>query len=138
MKVVVDAMGGEYAPSEVVKGAVEAVQENKAEVVLVGQENVIHPLLQGYTSLNSAVTIVDAAEVIGFDEAPVRAVRSKRNSSIVVGMKLLQDGEAEAFVSAGSSGAIVSSAIFTLGRIKGIKRPALGILMPSSSDNLLI
>ena len=133
MKVVVDAMGGDYAPLEIVKGAIEAVRENTVEVILVGQETVIQPLLQSYPSLNSSVTVADAAEVIGSDEKPIKAIRAKRNSSLVVGMNLLRSGESAAFVSAGNTGAIVSAAVLTLGKIKGVRRPALSILLPTTS-----
>ena len=128
MKIAVDAMGGDMAPYEIFKGAADAAQRGTPRV-LVGSEKVIYPMLKQY-STNSHISIVDAPEVIGFEETPTKAVRRKRNSSIVMGMDLVNKGEAAAFVSAGHTGAVVTAAILNLGKAKGVLRPALGILLP--------
>ena len=108
IKIVVDAMGGDYAPEVPVQGAVEALQENtNISIVLVGRTDAIKEQLAKYTYDKERIEIVHAEEVIGFDEPPVMAVRKKKDSSIVVGMKLVKKGEADAFVSAGSTGAIL-------------------------------
>lgn len=138
MKIAVDAMGGDHAPFEIVKGAVEATEDNKAEVILVGNKTIIQPLLENYPSTQSRVSLVDAAEVISPEDHPTKAIRTKRHSSLVIGMNLLRHGEASAFVSAGSTGAIVSAAVITLGRIRGIERPALTIFLPTPSNFSLL
>lgn len=122
--IALDAMGGDYAPSEIIKGAIEAVKKDKLNILLVGNESVIRPHLSFYYP---DISIVHAPEVIDFQEMPVKAIRQKPNSSIVVGIKLLKEGEVSAFVSAGATGAIVSASLFILGRIEGIERPALGL-----------
>jgi len=128
MIIAVDAAGGEYAPHEVVKGAVKAVQDYKVEVALVGRRSVLHRLAGRY--LNKPwLTTIDASEVIGPQESPIEAVRSKTNSSIVVGIGLVKSGTVSAFVSAGNTGAVVYSALHSLGKIKGVQRPALGSII---------
>ena len=136
MKIAVDAMGGDMGPDEIVKGAAEAAQRG-THIVLVGAEKIIYPMLKQY-SVNSHVSIVDAPEVIGFEETPTKAVRRKRHSSIVMGMDLVNKGEAAAFVSAGHTGAVVTAAILHLGKAKGVVRPALGILFPTMTGPALI
>ena len=108
VKVAVDAMGGDNAPSEIVKGAVLAVQEDsRIKVFLVGQEEVLKKELKQYPDLGDRLEIVPASEVITNEEAPVMAVRRKKDSSIVVAMTLVKNGTADAFVSAGSTGAVL-------------------------------
>jgi glycerol-3-phosphate acyltransferase PlsX len=125
MRIALDAMGGENAPREVVRGAVAAAREQGVEVVLVGKRSAIEAELGNH---RSNIAIVDASEVVEFADRPAQAVRHKQDSSIVVGMNLLKKGEASAFVSAGSTGAVMAAATLTLKRIKGIDRPALGFL----------
>ena len=121
IKIVVDAMGGDYAPEVPVQGAVEALQENtNISIVLVGRTDAIKEQLAKYTYDKERIEIVHAEEVIGFDEPPVMAVRKKKDSSIVVGMKLVKKGEADAFVSAGSTGAILVGGQMIVGRISTI------------------
>lgn len=122
--IAVDASGGDYAPHEVVKGAVKAVQEFEVEVVLVGKKRVIH-VLGGRHLSKAGLTVVEADQVIESDESPMKALKSKPNSSIVVGVNLLKEGKASAFVSAGNTGALFGAALLTLGRIKDIERPAI-------------
>lgn len=119
IKVVVDAMGGDNAPYEVVKGVVEAVQEKENVIVyLVGKEELVREELKKYTYPEKQIIVMNADEVISCDEAPVMAICKKKNSSIVVGMNLVKNKEADAFVSAGSTGAILAGGQFIVGRIK--------------------
>lgn len=139
IRVVVDAMGGDEAPRVPIQGAVEAMQENQNIVItLVGQEDVIHTELEKYQYDEKRMHIVHADEVIGFDEPPVMAVRKKKNSSIVVGMNLVKHGEADAFVSAGSTGAILVGGQFVIGRIKGVERAPLAPLIPTAKGPSLL
>ena len=127
LKIVVDAMGGDNAPAEIVKGAVLALKERKDfSVILTGDENLIRNELEKYKYDASRVEIVHCTEVITNDDVPTSAVRSKRDSSLVVGLKLLKEREdVGGFVSAGSTGAVLTGGIMFVGRIKGVLRPAL-------------
>ena len=139
IKIVVDAMGGDYAPEVPVQGAVEALQKNtNISIVLVGRTDAIKEQLAKYTYDKERIEIVHAEEVIGFDEPPVMAVRKKKDSSIVVGMKLVKKGEADAFVSAGSTGAILVGGQMIVGRIKGIERAPLAPLIPTAKGPALL
>ena len=131
-KVVVDAMGGDNAPHEIIKGAVEAVgKSNAIHVILVGKEDVINQELSGYTYNKEQISVVHTSEVIETAEPPVMAIRRKKDSSIVVGLKMVKDKEADAFVSAGSSGAVLAGGQLLVGRIKGVERPPLAPLIPT-------
>ena len=123
-------MGGDHAPASVVEGAVLALKEMEHEIVLVGQEELIEKELKKYKYDEKRISIVDAREVITNDEAPVRAVRSKKDSSIVKGINMVKSGEGDIFISAGSTGALLSGGLFILGRIQGIDRPALASIYP--------
>ncbi len=139
VKVAVDAMGGDNAPSEIVKGAVLAVQEDsRIKVFLVGQEDVLKKELAKYTDLGDRLEIVPASEVITNEEAPVMAVRRKKDSSIVVAMTLVKNGTADAFVSAGSTGAVLVGAQLVVGRIKGVERSPLAPLIPTTKGVSLL
>ena len=123
-RVVLDAMGGDHAPAEPVKGAVDAIREREdIEVLLIGQEDVICAELEKYTYPKERIRVVHAEEVIETAKPPVNAIRKKKQSSIVMGMNLVKQKEADAFVSAGSSGAILVGGQVLIGRIKGIERP---------------
>ncbi len=124
MIIAVDAAGGEYAPHEIVKGAIKAAQEYEVEITLVGNKAILH-VLAGRHLKKPGITIIDADQIIGFHEPPIQSVRSKPNSSIVVGINLVKDGTASAFVSAGSTGAVVGAALLNLEKIEGVERPAL-------------
>ncbi len=124
MVIAVDAAGGEYAPHEIVKGAIKAAHEYKVNIALVGSKPILHVLAGRYLR-KPGLSIIDAGEVIDFHEPPVESVRTKLDSSIVVGINLVRDGAAQAFVSAGNTGAVVCAALFNLGKIEGIQRPAL-------------
>ena len=132
MRIAVDAMGGDNAPYEIVVGALDAVKSNPdITVVLVGKEDEINKIIDEKTKDRSGIEVVNATEVIEFDDVPTKAVRSKKDSSLVVAMKLVKDKQADAFLSAGSTGAILVGGLFIVGRIKGIDRPALTGFFPN-------
>jgi len=128
MIIAVDDAGGDYAPQEIVKGAIKAAQEYKVDIALVGRRAILHVLANGHLR-KSGLSIIEASQVIGFDEHPIRAVRSKPDSSIVVGINLVKEGAASAFVSAGNTGAVVGAALLNLGTVKDIERPALASVL---------
>lgn len=136
MKVLIDAFGGDNAPEEIIAGTMDAMKEKDGfECVFVGKENVIKELLKNYEYDAKRVSIIDAPDVITCEEEPTVAVRRKPNSSICVAFKELKENpEAGAFVSAGSTGAVLVGATLKLGRIKGVNRPALSPIMPTLID----
>lgn len=132
MKIAVDAMGGDYAPEEVVLGAIEAVKSYSLDVVLVGDTNKIKEVLNRYGAKdNSHLSIVHASQVIDMGEHPAQAIRKKKDASIVVATQLVKDGACDAVVAPGSTGAAVTAALLGLGRIKGIERPCIATPIPS-------
>ncbi|MEG1991916.1 MAG: phosphate acyltransferase PlsX [Acetivibrio sp.] len=132
VNVAVDAMGGDNAPHEIVKGAVEAVNEScDIKVFLVGKEEAICKELASYTYDKERIQVVNAEEMITNEEAPVMAIRRKKDSSIVVALNLVKHGEADAFVSAGSTGAVLVGGQLIAGKIKGVERPPLAPLIPT-------
>ena len=138
-KVALDAMGGDNAPHEIVKGAMDAIGKRKdIKVFLVGQEDIIKKELENYTYEAEQVEVVNATEVIETAEPPVMAIRKKKDSSIVVAMNMVKKGEADAFVSAGSSGAILVGGQLIVGRIKGVERPPLAPLIPTDKGVSLL
>ena len=138
-RVALDAMGGDNAPGEVVKGAVEATKkENDIHVVLVGKEAAIQAELDKYDYSKEQIEVVDAADVIETGEPPVMAVRRKKESSLVKAMYLVKEGKADAFVSAGSSGAILVGGQTIVGRIKGVERPPMAPLIPTATGVSLL
>ena len=131
-KVVLDAMGGDNAPGEIIKGAVLAVNDcEDISVILVGRQEVIQEELSKYTYPKDRIEIHHAEQIIETAEPPVAAIRQKKDSSMVVGLKLVKDKEADAFVSAGNSGAILAGGQLLVGRIKGVERPPLAPLVPT-------
>lgn len=137
--IALDAMGGDNAPGEIVKGAVEAVKmRNDIRILLTGQEEVLKKTLAEYTYPEEQIQIVNATEVIETAEPPVMAIRRKKDSSIVVAMNLVKHGEADAFVSAGSSGAVLVGGQVIVGRIKGVERPPLAPLIPTEKGVALL
>ena len=138
-KVALDAMGGDHAPGEIVKGAVDAVSKEKGvHVFLVGREEDIKAELVKYEYDKGRIEIVNASEVIEMAEPPVSAIRSKKDSSVVVGMKLVKEGTADAFVSAGSTGAVLVGGQVIVGRIKGVDRAPLAPLIPTAKGFSLL
>lgn len=139
VSVAVDAMGGDNAPFEIVKGAVLATAKSeKIKVILVGLEKTVNEELGKYEYDKDRIRVVNATEVIGFNEPPAIAVKSKRDSSIVVAMKLVKSGEADAFVSAGSTGAILVGGLGYIGRIKGVERTPLATVIPTEKGGSLL
>ncbi len=135
MRILVDGMGGDYSPDEIVKGAVRAAKEIDATVTILGPEETINDLLAKEKWNGNNIEVVNATEVITNDDAPAMAIRKKKDSTIVKGMNMLKAGEADAFVSAGSTGALLSGGLLILGRIKGIKRPAIAAFFPKIGQN---
>ncbi len=129
MRIAIDGMGGDHAPEEIVLGAAQAAQEYGIEVAVVGLPNRVQPLLDRHPGLR----YVPASQVIEMDEHPAQAVRSKPDSSMNVCARMCKDGKADGWVSAGNSGAIMAAALFIQGRVKGVERPALGSVIPTSS-----
>ncbi len=139
VKIVVDAMGGDNAPQSTVQGTVDALNKSQEiSVILVGKEDVIRKELEQYTYPKDRLTIVPASEVIEMAEPPVMAIRKKKDSSIVVGMKLVKEGQADAFVSAGSTGAVLVGGQLVVGRLKGVERPPLAPLIPTAKGFSLL
>jgi glycerol-3-phosphate acyltransferase PlsX len=128
--IALDAMGGDNAPGAIVEGAVMAARQLGVRVALVGQMDAIERELGRLGSRPESVTVVDAAEVIEMHESPAQAARQKKQSSIAVGLRMLKQGEADAFVSAGNTGAVMAGAIMYVGRVRGIERPSLVGLLP--------
>ena len=130
MKIILDGMGGDNAPFSVVEGAVLASRETQHHICIIGQEELIIPELKKYKYESEKISVINATQVISNDDAPVRAVRSKKDSSIVKGINMVKNGEGDIFISAGSTGALLAGGVFILGRIQGIDRPALASVYP--------
>lgn len=130
MKIIVDGMGGDNAPLAVVRGAADAAGKTDAEIVLVGDEALLSDALEksGYNGMQ--ISVRHTSEVIGNDEPPVKAVRSKKKSSVVVGLNMIKEGEGDVFISAGSTGALLAGGTLILHRIQGIDRPTLATVYP--------
>ena len=140
MKIIVDAMGGDNAPEEIVKGSLDAARDQKVDIVLVGRGGDILRVIEsmGIKELPRGVEIADAAEVIGMHDDPANAVRIKKNSSLTVAMNLLRDGNGDALVSAGNTGAILSGATLIVKRVRGVRRAALAPLIPNSGNGFIL
>lgn len=138
-KVALDAMGGDNAPKAIIQGAIDVVAKRQdIYIFLVGQEKVVEEELKKYEYPKEQISIVNATEVIETAEPPVMAIRRKKDSSIVVAMNMVKNGEADAFVSAGSSGAILVGGQVLVGRIKGVERPPLAPLIPTQKGVSLL
>ena len=135
MKIILDAMGGDYAPLAPVMGAVQAIKHLNAQIVLVGRgEEILETLReQGMDTLPAGIEIVHADGVLDVHEDPTAAVRKHKDSSMMVGLKMLADGEGDAFISAGSTGALLTGATLLVKRVKGIRRVAMGPVMPNKA-----
>lgn len=139
MRIAVDVMGTDYGPQEIVLGAVNAVNAYGYEIVLVGDEQIIRDSLVRYgADKEEKIEICHAGEVIAMNEHPAIAVKSKKDASIVVAAKLLRNKECDALVSSGSTGAAVASALFCVGRIKGVERPAIATPIPSLKGTTVV
>ncbi len=131
MKIVVDAMGGDNAPEEIVKGSIMARDEYGMEIILSGKEQEIKKILDNNTASARNIDIINAEEIITNEDKPVLALRRKKDSSLVKALNAVKNNEADAIVSAGSTGALLSGGLLIIGRIEGIERPALAPLIPS-------
>ncbi|MBP5197887.1 MAG: phosphate acyltransferase PlsX [Lachnospiraceae bacterium] len=139
VKVAVDAMGGDNAPLEIVKGAVEAVNEDdRVKVLLVGKQDLVNAELKKYSFPTDRIEVIDATEVIEMSEPPVMAIRKKKDSSIVKGLNMVKSGDADAFVSAGSTGAVLVGGTVIAGRLKGVERAPLAPLIPNKNGASLL
>ena len=133
MRIVVDAMGGDHAPAVVVEGAVQAARDLDVELILVGQRGAVQTELDKFDTAGLSLTTYHASQVIEMHEHPAAAVKAKKDSSMVVGMDMVKQHQADAFFTAGNSGGALAAALFRLGRIRGIKRPALSTVFPSQT-----
>ncbi len=143
MKIVLDAMGGDNAPDANIKGAVNAINKVKAEVVLVGKEEIIRNKIKEFygkevEEISNRLKIKNATETIEMEDTPTVAIKHKKDSSMVVGFKMLKENEGDVFISAGNSGALLTGATLIVGRIKGIDRPALAGILPAYNSQLLL
>ncbi len=138
MNIVIDAMGGDNAPEEIIKGCVEAAKHIDAEITLVGNEEVIKEYLKKFAYTGSNITIHNASEVITNDDTPTKAIKSKKDSSMVVGLNIIKEGKGDVFISAGNTGALMAGALFLVDRIKGVDRPALAPVLPSYHGPVLL
>lgn len=139
MKILIDAMGGDNSPDEIIKGCVQTINELESEIILVGNEELINKKVEEFygkknlSEVNSKLSIRNAIEVISNHESPTEAIKRKKDSSMVVAFKMLKEGEGDVFISAGSTGAFMAGGLLLVGRIKGIDRPALCPILPSHS-----
>ena len=135
MKIILDAMGGDHAPEAPVLGALQAAKDFGAQITLVGKGNEILEVMRkhGLENLPEGVEIANADEVVDMHDDPANVIRKKKNSSMVIGLKMVADGEGDAFVSAGSTGALLSGATLLVKRVKGIRRAAMGPVMPNKT-----
>lgn len=141
VKIAVDAMGGDYAPREIVKGAIQAVRDmggKGIEVVLVGLESAIRREITQYDTTGLPINVVNAGEVIGDGESPVAALRQRPDASILTAMRLMKEGKVDAVVSMGSTGMVMVSAIQVLGTLAGIKRPSTGVILQGLAPNTVM
>lgn len=138
MQIALDAMGGDHAPAETVAGAVAAARAYGVEVALVGRTAAIAAELAKHDTAGLALPIVEAPDLIEMDEHPANAARRKPNASINVALRLVKEGTAAAMISAGNSGAVMAAALFILGRVPGIERPAIGAVLPTPQGRVLL
>ena len=144
MNILLDAMGGDNAPDEVIKGAVKAINQIKAQVTLIGNEDIINNRVKDLfgkdklTDISDKFKIRHTTEQIEMEDKPTVAIKQKKDSSMVVGFKMLKEGEGDVFISAGNSGALLTGATLLVGRIKGIDRPALAGILPAYESRLLL
>ena len=139
MIIALDAMGGDEAPNEIVKGAILAVNEAEGfDVLLIGDENAINETLKSEGYSGDRISVRATTEVIGNEEVPTKAVKQKKNSSMVVGFGLLRDKKVDCFVSAGNSGALLAGAVMILKKLPGIDRPAVASVVPTKNGNVVL
>ena len=143
MKIILDVMGGDNAPDANIKGAINAINKIKAEIILVGKEDIIRSKIKEFygkevEEISDRLKINNATETIEMEDQPTVAIKHKKDSSMVVGFNMLKQGEGDVFISAGNSGALLAGATLLVGRIKGIDRPALAGILPAYKSQLLL
>lgn len=144
MNILVDAMGGDNAPDAVIKGAVKAVNEVESNIILIGDKNVINSKVKEFygkdkiEDISPKFSIYHTTEIITMEDKPTDAIKHKKDSSMVVGFKLLKEGKGDVFISAGNSGALLTGATLLIGRIKGIDRPAMAPMLPAYKKRLML
>ena len=143
MKILLDAMGGDNAPEATIKGAVKTINQIEAEVILIGNEDIIREKVKEYygktiEEISPRLKIKNASETIEMEDIPTKAIKQKKDSSMVVGFKMLKEGEGDVFISAGNSGALLTGATLLVGRIKGIDRPAMAGTLPAYKSRLIL
>ncbi len=143
MNILLDAMGGDNAPDANIKGALKAINQVKATVTLIGKEEIIRDKIKEFTGkeveeISDRLKIKNATETIEMEDQPTVAIKHKKDSSMVVGFRMLKEDEGDVFISAGNSGALLAGATLIVGRIKGIDRPALGGILPAYNSQLLL
>ena len=143
MRIILDAMGGDNAPDANIQGAINAIDKVKAEIVLVGKEEIIRSKIKEFTGkemeeVSNRLSIRNATETIEMCDIPTAAIRQKKDSSMVVGFRMLKEDEGDVFISAGNSGALLTGATLIVGRIRGVDRPALAGILPAYKSQLLL
>ena len=143
MKILLDVMGGDNAPDANIKGAVRAINKIQAEVVLIGKEDIIKSKVKEFygktlEEISPRLKVQNATEQIEMEEVPTLAIKHKKDSSMVVGFKMLKEGQGDVFISAGNSGALLTGATLLVGRIRGIDRPALAGILPAYKSRLVL
>jgi len=143
MKILLDAMGGDNAPEANIRGAIKAIKEINSEIVLIGKEDVIRTKIKEIYNkeleeITDKITIQNATETIEMEDTPTQAIKHKKDSSMVVGFKMLKEDEGDVFISAGNSGALLTGATLLVGRIKGVDRPAIAPMLPSYKKGLML
>lgn len=143
MKILLDAMGGDNGPDANIKGAINAINQIKAELVLIGKEEIIREKVKEFygktlEKISPRLKVKNATETIEMEDKPTDSIKHKKDSSMVVGFRMLKEGEGDVFISAGNSGALLAGATLLVGRIKGIDRPALAGILPSYKSRLVL
>lgn len=144
MKILLDAMGGDNAPDAVIKGALKAIKEIESEIVLIGNEEIINSKIKEFygknniSELTNKIKIKHTTETIEMEDTPTVAIKHKKDSSMVVGFRMLKEGEGDVFISAGNSGALLTGATLLVGRIKGIDRPAIAPMLPAYKKSFML
>lgn len=144
MKIILDAMGGDNAPEATIRGAIKAIKEISSEIILVGNEKIINETVKeiygkdNIKEISEKLIIYNTTEEITMEDIPTQAIKHKKDSSMVVGFKLLKEGKGDVFVSAGNSGALLTGATLLVGRIKGVDRPAMAPMLPSYKKGVML
>jgi len=139
LNILVDAMGGDHAPEEIIKGCSQAVEMVKDfNLVLLGKENILKECLARYTIKSDRYNIVNCDEIVTNEDKPTKVVRNKRNSSMVIGLNMLKEKKGDVFISAGNTGAVLAGSLLILGRIEGVDRPALTTFVPTKKGPMLL